>query len=253
VTARPAAAAALLLVAHGVRGGPGIAVTHAAALRKTGLFDDVAAACLKGEPSVAAALQSLSARRVVALPLLMADGYSYGRLLPEQLLLAQTAKEVRLCRPLGLLPGMAGIATDLAFGSCADRGWNAGDAAVIIAAHGTARSASSRCTALKLAAHLRARDIFRDVEAAFLDDKPPLPETLRRLRRQPAVVLGFFADSGVHGEVDLARLVAESGCSEIIYAGPIGRTDGVRDLIAAEARVAMAGGARREAAVEATN
>jgi sirohydrochlorin ferrochelatase len=222
---------ALLLVAHGVRGGPGIARDHATALSRLRLFDEVAVACLKGEPGVAAALAQMRARDVLVAPLLMAEGHGYRALLTGLPRRENTDRCLVLCRPLGVHPGLADIAMAMARKACAAAGWTPREAALLLAGHGTGRAPESRDSAFALARRLRNADVFADAEAAFLEDAPSVPQALAALGERRAVVLGFFADRGLHGEADIPRLIAASG-AEAVYAGPIGAAPGIPTLLA---------------------
>jgi sirohydrochlorin cobaltochelatase len=218
----------LLLVAHGARGGPGIAACHADDLRRLGLYDEVAVACLKGMPGIEAALRQIRSPRVLVLPLLMSNGYSYGAILQAQLLQHSARQEIALCQPLGLHPRLADAAEAMAARTCRERGWRRDTTTVIIAGHGTPQSTQSRDSAISLAVQLRRR--FGAVSAAFLSDIPRLELALNDLGGRKAVVVGLFADRGTHGETDLERLIDRSDAN-IAYAGPIGCSPWIAELI----------------------
>ncbi|MFM9842334.1 MAG: CbiX/SirB N-terminal domain-containing protein [Dongiaceae bacterium] len=228
--ARTPAGTALLLVAHGVGGGPGIAASHAVELRRLGLYDEVAVACLKGMPSIEAALRQIRSPQVLVLPLLMSNGYSYGSILQVQLLQHSARHEIALRQPLGLHPRLADAAEAMAAQTCLEHGWRQDTTTVIIAGHGTSQSAQSRDSAISLAGQLRQRRRFGDVSAAFLSDTPRLEFALSDLGDRKAVVVGLFADRGTHGETDLDRLIDGSDAN-IAYAGPIGCSPRILELI----------------------
>jgi sirohydrochlorin ferrochelatase len=228
--ARAPEGTALLLVAHGVHGGPGIAASHADELRHAGLYDEVAVACLKGTPGIESALRQIRSPRLLVLPLLMSNGYAYGSILQAQLLQHSAQQEIALCRPLGLHPRLAGIADAMAAQICRARGWRLDTTTVIIAGHGTPQSTQSRESAISLAGQLRQRHRFGEVSAAFLSDTPRLEFALNNLDNCRAVVVGLFADRGTHGESDLDRLI-DGLDANIAYAGPIGCSPWIAELI----------------------
>lgn len=220
----------MLLVAHGARGGPGIAASHAAELQRLGQYDEVAVACLKGMPGIEAALRQIRSRQVLVLPLLMSNGYSYSSILQVQLLQHSARHEITLCQPLGLHPRLADAAEAMAAQICRERSWRPDMTTVIVAGHGTLQSTQSRDSAISLADQLRRRRRFGEVSAAFLSDIPRLEFALNNLDDRKAVVVGLFADRGNHGETDLDRLIDGSD-TNIAYAGPIGCSQWISKLI----------------------
>jgi sirohydrochlorin ferrochelatase len=230
-TETPRHRAALLLVAHGVRGGPGIAAQHAVAMRRLGLFDEIAVACLKGEPEIGCAVRSLHSPEIFVLPLLMAKGYSYDTVLRDQLRGDSPGRRVTVCEPLGLDPALAGIACEMAIKTCRERSWSGDETAVTVVGHGTRQSMRSRASAVSMADQLRRRGIFDSVNVAFLEDEPCIADLLARASGRKSVLIGLFADRGVHGEGDLERLAGVHG-STVAYAGPIGADPRIGGLIA---------------------
>lgn len=217
---------ALLICAHGAHGAAGVAADHADGLRRRGI--DARACCLKGHPSVAEALSRLTAGSVVLVPLLMADGYAAQTLLPRAL--ANAGRRVIVAPAVGLHPDIADLISIRARDRCRQRGWTTADTALVLAGHGTRRSAGSTAAARRHAAALRRSRQFAGVSTAFLEVSPALPEALDRLGGRNTVVIGLFADRGVHGEADLTRLLAPYGDS-VAYDGPIGTAPKIADII----------------------
>lgn len=222
---------ALLLVAHGVKGGPGIAAEHATAMRRLGEFDEIAVACLRGDPGFRTALRSLRSSEVIVLPLLMAKGYSYEALLQDQLRASSARCRVTLCPPLGVASALSVIASEMAIETCRQRGWSADEVTVLVVGHGTRQSIQSRTSAISLADQVRRRIIFGDVAVAFLEDQPQVADVLAETAGRRCVVIGFFADRGMHGETDLALLTSQRNV-EFAYAGPVGADPRIGALIA---------------------
>jgi len=197
---------ALLLVAHGSHrySGAGQAVhSHAAALRATSGFAEIAAGCLNGTPSAADALAQLTAPIVHVVPFFMEQGWFVREAVPRALHHASG----RLCYhpPVGTHPGLAGIA--------AARVQRAAGAAtpgfsVLLLGHGSARAPGRPMALHRHAAALAAMGTFAAVRAAFLEEPPLAADALRDWRAQPVAVLGFFAGDGGHVRDDLPALLA---------------------------------------------
>jgi len=217
------AAAAAVLCAHGIAGGPGVARDHAAALAGRGLFAEVRACCLAGAPGLAETLAAIDRPRIFLAPLLMAEGYAMGTLLPRALgnAPADRVERVMLARPVGTSPVLADMIADRAAAACRDRGWPPAETAVLLVGHGTTRDSASGATAREQAARLAATGRFAETAVAFLEATPTLAEALARLGPRPCVAIGFFADAGAHGEADVPRLLAQAGAGAA-YAGPVG-------------------------------
>jgi len=223
--------AALVLCAHGQDGASGIAEAYAAALSRSGRFARVEGCCLKGAPDLAATLGGLDQREIYVVPLLMADGYTYGTVLPPLIERhAPAGARVHLCPPLGRAAGLAAVATDRAVELCAGRGWAPESTTLVVAAHGTPRSAASSASATALAAALDRGKRFAGAQTGFLEQAPLLADILRELRPAPCVVVGFFMDMGGHAGSDIPRIIA-SAHRDAAYTGALGRSDEIPQLI----------------------
>ena len=223
--------AALVLCAHGQDGESGIAGEYAAAIGRSGEFARVAGCCLKGAPDLASTLHGLDQPRIFIAPLLMADGYTYNTVLPP--LIARHAPpgaRVHLCPPLGRAAGLAAVAAGQADGFCAERGWAPESTTLVVAAHGTPRSAASSASANDLAAALGRAGRFAGARAGFLEQAPFLADVLRDLHPAPCVVIGFFMDLGGHAGSDVPRVIAAAH-PDAAYTGALGRSPAVPQLI----------------------
>ena len=223
----------LLLVAHGAGPGSAAAVRHAAAIAELERFAAVRTACLKGAPGLEETLAEIASKRVVLLPLLMAEGYSYDMLSRR----ATAVRPVALCRPVGASSRLATVMAAMAQDCCRDRGWAPSDSAVVLVGHGTARHAASSATAEAQVAHMAAAKSFARVAVAFLEAPPDLPQVLVDLAPLPTVIVGFFADRGVHGDVDVPRLIAAAGVPAV-YAGPVGDRPELVEVLLAQLETA---------------
>lgn len=223
--------AGLLLCCHGVYGGPGSAVQHAAAIQWLGLFAETRVCCLKGRPALASVIDHMDSPEIYLVPLLMAEGYSAGRLLNGALQeVPNGARRIILCRPVGANPRMAEVLSVTARRCCRARRWALEETTVVVMGHGTTRCASSGGTVLGHAAALARQSDFAAVAPAFLDQSPSLERVFAGITTAHTVVVGLFADRGAHGENDVPRLLVKAGYSAA-YAGPVGIAPELSNLI----------------------
>jgi len=223
--------AGLLICCHGIHGGAGSAAQHAAAIQRRGLFAEVRVCCLKGQPALAGVVDRMASAEIYLVPLLMAEGYTAGRIMSRALRDAATvAKRIVVCRPVGANPGMVEVLSAAARRCCHAKDWARGETTVIVMGHGTTRCDSSSSTLL---AHVRAlaeQGDFAAAVPAFLDQAPSLEQALAGCTTPRTVVVGLFADRGSHGETDVPRLLAMAG-HPAAYAGPVGTAPELSDLI----------------------
>lgn len=190
---------------------------------------------LKGEPAVAAALQSLTPREAVVVPLFLADGHFSRTVLASALTQAMSRmgrETVRVLPPLGLLPGLAEV-IDRAAADCAAReGLEPGRSPLILLAHGSTRNPASRIATQELAQRVGHCGRFSDIRPAFLEEQPSLPEAIGRAQ-ETAIVVGLFVGTGLHGGTDVTRLMAALGRERAVDAGSLLSFPGMMELIAA--------------------
>jgi sirohydrochlorin ferrochelatase len=223
--------AALVLCAHGQCGTSGITDAHVESLRKSGCFARVEGCCINGEPDLASTLCTIAQGEIFIVPLLMADGYTYGSVLPTLMPdCSPPGTRIHLCRPLGQTPGLAAVAIDWAADLCADRGWSCNETTVIVAAHGTPRSSASSEAAQRLTAAIDRSRRFLSSGTGFLEQSPILADVLRAIRPAPCVVIGYFMDRGIHAGKDIPWII-ETSHPEAAYTGAIGCNEKVPELI----------------------
>lgn len=244
--------AALVLCAHGIRGGPGVAVEHARAIERRGLFAEVAAACHKGRPGALETLAEIRSPRVFVVPLLMAEGFTLRTMLRKLEPALRSKAGLMLCRPVGVHPHFSLMMARRALAVCARRRWRPSRTSLVIAGHGTRRDANSGATARDHAKQIEDMELFGEVVVAFLDEPPAVPEVLSELRMPQCVAVGLFLDRGEHGEEDVPKLLAPAG-ERAAYAGPVGTDPRVVELVLDQVRVAaVAGGVEADSVAKAT-
>jgi hypothetical protein len=230
---------AVLLLAHGSSRRIEAAASlqrQAEALRARGIFGEVAAACLVGESACPlAALARLTKPTVVIVPMMMCAGWTTDWAVPQcRRLAADDAKEpgrqVLVCDPLGLEPGIADLIADRVTDHATRAGWLSTAVTVLLVAHGSQRHIASEAATETQAARLRDQRRFRAVATAYLQQPPRLGDVLPSLKR-PVVVVGFLAAPGHHAAIDIAQVVDGERDHGVVDLGPIGAHAAVPDLV----------------------
>jgi uroporphyrin-III C-methyltransferase len=222
---------ALVLAAHGSRRDPAanaLVRRLAESLRRRRLFDEVAAAFHQGEPGFGAVLDELAADEVTVVPFLTSAGHYTEVVLPEALARNRRYGAVRLRQTpaVGTHPGVGPLVARRVGDVLRAHQLERERTAVVLVGHGTRRHPESRAATRRLADTLRRRRVAAELAAAFLDDDPPLDETVAVLR-QPAVVIVPFLIGGAHALEDLPRGLGLPGGES----GRDGRVGGRRLLI----------------------
>lgn len=221
-------ATSLLLVAHGFPRRPQArhpAHDHAERLAGVGPFEEVLPALLNGEPSVADALQSVPAGRVVVVPLFVSDGYFVGTALPDR---------VESCRPEGVTVEYAGPIgtheemTDVIVRralSAVDGPPETTDLAVL--GHGSEHGSANREAVESHAHRIDAHGIFGDVRSFFVEEEPRVAVLPTECAREEVVAVPLFVAEGHHVRADIPDQLGLQGASGTVEGTLITRTDPV--------------------------
>lgn len=226
---------AILLAAHGERQenacNEGV-FRLARALAARGLASEVAAGFINGLPNIKDALEALTADRIIVYPLFAASGYfTRDRLVHLIEEVDDGSRQVRILPPLGLDPGLPELVTALVKRTARERGFQPDRCAAILLAHGSRRNSASREATERIARELERRAVFRQVQTAFLEERPFLDDAVASAAG-PAFVVGLFSGEGMHGARDAPRLTNELGRDDVVFSGVIGNAAGVEDLVA---------------------
>lgn len=228
MTAGPPRSQAVVLAAHGERGGDGANRRTLALVEELRALDPafcVRAGFFKAEPSLCDAIRAAAAEpvdRVIVLPLLMADGYFAQRRLPALITPNERASTIAVAPPIGCEPAMLRLVATRARAMAREREWP--NPSVLVVGHGTRAAAASRRTTQEAAAVVDA-DGF-SAAAAFLDDEPGVTEALAMLVR-PTIVIPYLWSAGLHGREDIGSLAAE----DIAVDQPIGEDPSLAAII----------------------
>ncbi len=171
-------------------------------------------------------------------PMFMADGWFTATHLPERLRQAGADGPV-LLRPFGLDPDVQALAVRLALEAAARAGRAPARTEVLLAAHGSFRSAAPADVARAVAARIARDGGFARVEVAFIDQTPRIA-TVAAGMAEGTLCLPFFAARGGHVEDDLPQALEEAGFAGQLL-DPLGTDPRVPGLIAASLRATIPG------------
>jgi sirohydrochlorin ferrochelatase len=157
-----------------------------------------------------AALSGLAAP--IVYPFFMAEGYFTGRALPARL--RQTGARTRQTAPFGTDPALPALMAQTALAAAAAAGIDPAGATLLLAAHGSQVSATSKDSVHAMARALARQTTFRSVAVGLIEEPPFLAEAARGLG--PALCLPFFALRAGHVVEDIPQALAEAG-----FAGPL--------------------------------
>lgn len=232
---------ALLIVAHGERGGAGDdRLAHAVAnrLTRSARYRSVEVCFVSKQPLLRQVFSEVSHGDVIIYPLFMSKGYFVREEIPEMLDADATscqrkADEVKILEPVGLSPSLPKIVAELAISTAEASSLPKEAFSLLLVAHGSKHDGASREAALKLVTALRHVGIFVGVEPAFLEEEPFLEQQLMNIDG-PTIAVGIFAGEGMHGGVDLPNAVKASGRTDILVSLPLARWPNLIEMICSD-------------------
>jgi len=193
---------------------------HAAELRRRKMFAAVREAFWKQEPQIKKVLTEISAPRVFIVPLFISEGYFSTEIIPRELGFASVPSTIHhqlstlhYCRPVGthdlmtevILARADGVVKQFPF----PRAPKNADTTLFIAGHGTEKNANSR-KAIEMQVELvRARNIYAEVHAIFMEENPRIGDAGAIARTKNLVVVPFFISDGLHVVEDIPVLLGE--------------------------------------------
>lgn len=237
MTRDPVQSTALVLVAHGDRGGSKRNCwlwSHVEALKQQTRFCRVAAGLLKGAPSLEEALAKVCrgrARRVLVYPVCMSNGYFVNTVLADRVSAAECPLPVNILSPLGLDPRLPPLFLEQSLAAAQASGYASETTRLLVVGHGSKFGPASALATERMAAELRRARRFCKVEPAFLEEPPFLHDALTS-DRGPTVIAGFFSGEGMHARGDVPAAIEETG-ADATYTGAIGVDGRIPSLIEA--------------------
>lgn len=201
----------VILVAHGAPSDPAPLESVLQALARSVGRDvpehEVRGTTLAMPGGLTSALSGVD--RTVIVPVFMAGGWFVHSFLPKRLH-DHGHGGARVLTPLGLLPELHTLCVSAALDGCRRHGVGPSATALVLAAHGSARSAKSAEAAQIATDHIASARRFRKVVPSYVEETPFLGEVFAETSG-PALCLPFFATEADHVRVDLPEAVAESG------------------------------------------
>ena len=211
------AASALLVVGHGSTANPDSSaptLTHAAEIRRRGIFADVACCFWKEEPSLRDALlffRDDAIREVYVVPNFISEGYFTRTVIPRELELTGPATKRasgqmwKYCEPSGNHPGM----TELLLQRAREVAPNVpmADTTLLIVGHGTSLNDNSAIAAKRQAKMIRARGEYAAVWNVYMEEPPLVSDWLALTETRNVVVVPFFISDGLHSHEDIPAMI----------------------------------------------
>lgn len=133
-------------------------------------------------------------------PWFMSDGWFVGTHLPERLK-AAGLESWQATPPLGLMPGIGKLMYDRVQARIAALGWQSEDSVIVLAAHGSPKSARPRAATEAAARSLAGHADFKAVRTCYVDEPPAIRDVAGTSGQ--AIVLPFFAARAGHVTGDL--------------------------------------------------
>jgi len=218
-----ASSSALLIVGHGSTVNPSSStptLMHAAAIRRRGIFAEVACCFWKEEPSLRDALfffREPAIREVYVVPNFISEGYFTRTVIPRELELTGPQTERangqvwNYCEPVGSHDSMTGHLLERAREIAP--GVTEGDTALLIVAHGTSLNDNSAVAAKEQAEKIRGLGRYAEVLNVYMEEPPLVSDWASLTARKNVVVVPFFISDGLHSYEDIPALLGIEGRS----------------------------------------
>ncbi|WP_324752307.1 CbiX/SirB N-terminal domain-containing protein [Roseovarius sp. Pro17] len=176
----------------------------------------------------------------VIYPMFMTDGWFVQSALRKRL---QQVPHATILPPLGVDPDLPEVVA-LALEAELDRqGWHAAETTLLVAAHGSGRSANSARDTVQFVKRLTEVIRFETIHIGYVE-QPPHLDDVTILCPPKSICLPFFAADGGHVQEDIRDALQTSGFSGPRM-DPVGLLPGIKELIARGiSRAASASNAR---------
>jgi uroporphyrin-III C-methyltransferase len=233
----------ILLAAHGARFDPAANTRVrelASALAARGVADEVTAAFHQGEPGFTAALDQLTAVRVLVLPLFTSEGYYTEQVLPAAIAAGRRSEGIQLrqCAPLGVRPEVPRLIAARVRHVAAAHALDLAATSLLLVGHGTPRNLRSRDSTRHVCQALAGARVAGEVRCGFLEDRPGIGTAVAELHFPSVLLVPFLVGGGSHALEDLPRRLGLGAGSDGVAAGrriildiSVGAYDGLIDLL----------------------
>ncbi|MDB6022237.1 MAG: Cobalamin [Pedosphaera sp.] len=221
--------AALVLVGHGsTLNADSSAPTyqHADELRRRKIFTQVIECFWKLEPGIAGVLRGVFAPRVFIVPLFISEGYFTEQVIPRELGLCQNdqpgfprvqqrgSQTLHYCGPVGTHASMTEVilarAREVTAKFPFPRAPKPAETTLFIAGHGTGNNENSRKAIERQVELIRARNLYAEVQPAFMEEEPRIGDCYRMAATRQIVMVPFFISDGLHSFEDIPVMLGET-------------------------------------------
>jgi len=208
---------ALLIVGHGSTVNPDSSaptLTHAAEIRRRGMFADVACCFWKEEPSLRDALfffRDPAIRDVYVVPNFISEGYFTRTVIPRELELTgpttsrPTGQSWKYCKPVGNHQRMTELLLKRAHEVAP--GIPEAETSLLIVGHGTGLNDNSALAAKQQVEIIRALYRFAAVLNVYMEEPPLVSDWLKLTQTRNVVVVPFFISDGLHSYEDIPAML----------------------------------------------
>ncbi len=247
--ARTWADAALVLVGHGSSESDEaarIVEGQALQLQQRTPFRHVQCAFLKADPTISVVIDRLQTNHVYIVPMMMDEGPLAVDVLPKlvrasasdgQTAGGDVARQIDVCRPIGVHAGISEIIAERAKGACRAACLSPTGTEVMVVGHGHATDGRAGRALHAHVARLDSRELFRCVSVAFLETDPTFADVLARAVG-PTVVVAALLGGGAHVGQDVAAKIrgARQRRSSVCFAGAIGDDPRIAEIVIDQVR-----------------
>ena len=167
-------------------------------------------------------------------PMFMTEGWFTREALRQRL----DTHKAHVLPPFGRDPSLPAMAADLIAGVLRDRGWQADDVRVFIAAHGSGRSPNSARNTHAFRDALAGITNLAEIRVGFVEEPPYLADEAFDLGPK-SICLPYFAAKGGHVTDDIPEAL-ELAQFEGMLLDPLGCAPGAPGVVAAALRDASA-------------
>lgn len=204
---------ALIVVGHGSTVNPDSSaptLDHAAAIRKRGLFKEVACAFWKEEPSMREVLHMVESDEVYIVPNFISEGYFTQNVIPREFELdgpitIRGKRTLKYCPPVGIHDRMTDVllhrAAEVAPGIPKDQ------TSLMIVGHGTGLNDNSAVAVKEQVRLIAERGIYGEVLVCFMEEEPLVAKWDEQTKLPYVAIVPFFIADGLHSYQDIPVLL----------------------------------------------
>lgn len=178
---------------------------HAERLQGVDHFDEVSPALLKGKPGVDQAFESITAGRVIVVPLFVSDGYFVGTALPDRVEESRPESvTVEYARPIGTHSDLTEVIEQRALSAVEGA---TTDVELALIGHGSEHGAANREAVGSHARRIAEQDHFSTVRSYFVDEAPGVELLPAEAAAEKTVAVPIFIAEGYHVREDIPALL----------------------------------------------